>query len=209
MGNVDDNFYLSVRDNENWRITYWFSFIELPPYSSARSELTVTIPENALPCTRDNITITVTSWDNAVSDSDSCIAHRGKAELRFVTLYKVLADIDFYFLEGSRLVVKFYTYQGAYQAENVIWNGSTPSQVVLSENVPHPEGKGVENATLVLTDDTGNVISVLASFVVRRPHLMARIIEIKARWPYASDEEKSALISEILAIKARWPYAPD
>jgi hypothetical protein len=81
--------------------------------------------------------------------------------------------------------------------------------VVLSENVPHPEGKGVENATLELTDDAGNVISVLASFVVRRSHLMARLSAIKAQWPYASDEEKSALISEISAIKARWPYAPD
>lgn len=208
-GNVDDNYYLNVSDNENWPIAYWFTFISLPAYSSAQSELIVTIPENATPCTRDNIVVTVASWDNAVSDSDSCIAHRGKAELSFVTLYKVLADVDFYFVEGSKLVVKFYTYLGVYQAEIVIWSGTTPAQVVLTEDVAHPEGKGVENATLVLTDDAGNVLSVLASFVVRRPHLLARLSAIKAGWPYASPEEKSALLLEISAIKARWPYAPE
>jgi hypothetical protein len=209
MGNVDDNFYLSVRDNENWRITYWFSFIELPPYSSARSELIVTIPENALPCTRDNITITATSWDNAVSDSDSCIAHRAKAEFRLVTLYKAGLDVDTYLEMGSKLIVRFYTYANTYQGENVVWAGSTPANVNLLENVPHPENKAVENAWLVLADEENNVIQVVARWTVKRGDLMMRLGEMDRRWPMASPEERSELMVEYGAIDRQWPRAPE
>ena len=207
-GNVDENYNIRVSDNENWPITYWFNFINLPGYSSAQSELIVTIPEDVPPCVRDNITVTATSWDNVVSDSDSCIAHRAKAEFSLVTLYKVRLDVDFYFATGSRLVVKFYTYGGAYEGENIVWSGTTPDTVIFSEIVPHPGNEPIENATLVLTDNAGNVITTITSFVVHRSDLMKRIAEIDMLWPYASLEERSVLMAEIAAIDVQWPYAP-
>ncbi|MBA7598034.1 hypothetical protein ES703_05043 [subsurface metagenome] len=74
-GNVGDNYDLSVSQTKNWEVIFWFTFLNLPPYSSAQSELIVIIPENAIPGTQDNITVTaVSQTDNTVTDSDSCIA---------------------------------------------------------------------------------------------------------------------------------------
>ena len=74
-GNVGDNYDLSVSKTKDWEVTFWFTFLNLPPYSSAQTELIVIIPENAIPGTQDNITVTaVSQTDNTVTDSDSCIA---------------------------------------------------------------------------------------------------------------------------------------
>ncbi len=48
----------------------------LNPDDNARLTLTVFIPDNAVPCTEDIITVTATSQsDNTMSDNDSCIVH--------------------------------------------------------------------------------------------------------------------------------------
>ncbi|MDI6820529.1 MAG: hypothetical protein QMC89_06480, partial [Candidatus Hodarchaeaceae archaeon] len=57
-------------------------------------------------------------------------------------------------------------------------------------------------------DNTENVISTLASFVVMRGVLWGRILEIKPRWPFAGVDERSALWTEITGIKGKWPFAP-
>jgi len=208
-GNLDDNYTLTVDDNSGWGPMVSPTSLTIAAGSSDNAALSVIIPENATPCTRDNIIVTVISMsDPTVSASTSCIAHRVKAEFSLITLYKVSLDVDIYLGEGSRLVVKFYTYGGAYQGENIVWSGATPDHVIFSENVPHPSNEPVENATLVLTDNAGNVITTITSFVVRRSTLMARLLEIDLRWPYASYAEKSALMKEIQDIDIQWPYAP-
>ena len=74
-GDVEDNYDVSVSQTEDWEAIFWFSFTDLPASSSAQSELIVIIPENAIPGTQDNITVTATSKnDPSVKDNASCIA---------------------------------------------------------------------------------------------------------------------------------------
>jgi len=89
-----------------------------------------------------------------------------------------------------------------------VWSGMTPDNVIFSKVVPHPENKAVEKVVLALTDNEGNVISIIASFIVTKDDLFSRIRAIKGEWPYASPEEKDALMAEIRGIKGQWPYAP-
>jgi len=76
-GDLDDNYDLTVKDTENWGPTLSKYKIEnIQPGRSENLTLTVTIPSTAIPCTRDNITLTATSyWDNTVSGNSSCTAH--------------------------------------------------------------------------------------------------------------------------------------
>ena len=74
-GDDVDNYDVSVSYPEGWQVIFWFNFIDIPPSSSAQSELIVIIPENAIPGTSENITVTaVSESDNTVTDNDSCIA---------------------------------------------------------------------------------------------------------------------------------------
>ena len=210
-GSTADNYLLENTDNSGWALELENNVIEVPAGENRTTTLAVTIPENAEPGTEDFITITATSMENEnVSDNDSCIAHviPPKAELSLVTLYKVGLDLDLYFDNGSKLVVKFYTYMGGNQGENIVWCGQTPAHVVLLDNIPHPENGPVERVELVLTDDVGNVISTIATFTVARDFLFGRIMEIKGRWPIASPDERNALFQEIMDIKGQWPIAP-
>jgi len=71
-GNVDDNYNLTVVDNENWNPSI-VSSIAVPAFENQATTLTVTIPENAIGCL---LTVTATSQgDNTKSDNDICIAH--------------------------------------------------------------------------------------------------------------------------------------
>ncbi|MCK4405123.1 MAG: hypothetical protein KAV43_01270 [Hadesarchaea archaeon] len=208
-GNLDDNYVFAVSDNAGWEPTILPISLAVDSGSVGEATLSVTIPENAAPTTTDNIIVRVISTSNpTVSASSSCVAHRVKAEFSLATLYKITLDLDVYLANGSRLVVKFYTYAGAYQAESMIWSGLTPAHVVMFKNVPHPENKATERATLVLTDDNENVIWTIASFVVRRDDLFGRTMKIKGEWPYASPDERNDLFQEIMDIKGQWPYAP-
>ena len=207
-GNVDDIYDLTASDTKGWGPTLPEN-IPVPAFENSTTTLNITIPENAVPSEEDNITVTATSQENAqVSDNDSCIAHRVKAEFSLITVYKVALDLDFYLHTGARIVAKFYTYTGTYDNESIVWNGPTPTQVTLSENVPHPENKPVENLTLYLTDDVGNVIETIDSYVVTRSELIKRMSQIKGRWDLAPPPEKTALIREMAGIKGQWDLAP-
>ena len=127
-------------------------------------------------------------------------------KFKLATLFQVCVDLDVFIEKSSKLVLKFYTYGGTYQGENVLWSGETTIRLALRENMPHPENKPVEQIVLELVTD--NSSQTISRFVVTRGNLMGRITEIKSRWPYAAPEERSALVSEIIAIKSRWPYAP-
>jgi len=76
----NDNFGLTVSDNENWGPSISPENVKVSAIENGTATLTVSIPENAVPCTRDNITVTATSWaDNTVEDNASCIALAGYA----------------------------------------------------------------------------------------------------------------------------------
>ena len=209
MGNVEDTYDTTVTDNAGWDPKFDLVQVKLAPYGLAMVwYLEVTVPEDAPLRAEDNITVTATSTDNVVSDSDSCIAHRSKAEFSLVTLYKAGLDVDLYLGMGSSLIVKFYTYVGDYQAENVVWSGTTPDNVNFSKTVPHPLGGVVQHVRLVLAAETGAEIATVASFTVTRDDLFGRIMEIKGLWPIASPDERNTLFQEIMDIKGVWPFAP-
>jgi len=208
-GNVDDIYDLAASDTKGWGPSIPEN-ISVPAFENGTTTLSVTIPENAAPLEEDNITITATSRENAqVSDSSSCIAQRADPKLDFVTKYIVKVKVDLYLHTGSKLIVKFYTYENEFENESIVWEGSTPAYVALSENVPHPENVPVKIAKLVLAGAENEEILSATSLIVTKSHLIRRISEIKSRWEYASPEEKSELVAEISNIKARWPYMPE
>ena len=212
MGNVLDSYVLAAADNAGWGPTLLDNLLEnIGPGENETVMLSVSIPRNSLPCMRDNIVIVVTSTtDNTVSDTDWSVAHAcGNVLFTLENLYAVGLDTSLYLEEGSKLVVKFYTYEDAFENESFFWGGNTPAQVEKDENVPHPESIGVKKARLDLTyDNTENIVSTIASFTVHRSDLMARIAEIDLRWPYAPFDERSVLMKEIADIDMQWAYAP-
>jgi len=214
IGTNVDNYGLTVSDNAGWALTLSENLFEnIWPDENRTSTLIVTIPENAAPCTEDKVCVTATSMENAeLSGSGWCIAHAvpSKAEFSLVTLYQVSLDVNLYLKEGSKLVVKFYTYENTFENESVIEEfPSLPWHVEENENVPHPDGIRVKRARLDLTgDNTENVISTIASFVVGRDDLWSRLMGIRGEWPYAGTSERDALWKEIMGIRGQWPYAP-
>ena len=211
-GTLDDNYDLTTSDDAGWGLSISPTLLEVPAGENGSSTLGVIIPENAIPCTSDTITITATSQlDSLVSDSATCIAHRVKPSFGLATLYEVSLEFDAYVDRGSKLVLKFYNYVDENQGENIVWSGITPDNVSFSKIVPHPkENTAVENATLVLTgENTENVIATVDTFTVRRSNLIVRISQIKSMWPYTSPgPERTALIKEVAGIKGQWPIAP-
>jgi hypothetical protein len=221
----NDNYVLTVSDTEGWEDNISLDdnlLTNVQPGENRVVTLSVTIPENAVYCTEDSITVTATSEnDNTISDNDNCIAHAAepRAELGLVSLYKVELDLDVYLDNGSKLVVKFYKYDNTtLQAENVVWENVTPAHVVLLENVSHPEGSPVppshfpngtvQIAKLVLTtNDTENEISTLASFTAHQCHLRNRYIEILLAWG-GCPSCRPAFRAEIIDILLQWASAP-
>ena len=212
LGRSDDNYTLENLDNASWSLELENDLLEIPAGENRTTMLIVTVPAGATPCTQDNIlVVAVSQTDNTVTDSDTCMAHvlSPKAEFSLITLYEVGLDLDLYLSEGSKLVVKFYTYAGIFENESVFENLTPPTRVVKSGNVSHPENIGIKRARLDLTtDNTENVISTIASFTVIRHILFKGIMTIKGRWPYASPDERNDLFQEIMDIKGQWPYAP-
>ncbi len=84
MGVENDNYDLTVSDNAGWGPSISENLLEVENGMSENVTLSVTIPENAVPYTEDNITVIATSLtDNAVSDNASCIAHSKFLEATF------------------------------------------------------------------------------------------------------------------------------
>ena len=213
-GNVLDNYALTVNDNENWGPTVSPTSLTVPAGENRTLTLSVVIPENAVPCTEDNITVIATSQaDNTVKDNASCIAHAvtpwaGTVKFKLENLYKVSLEKDLQLNTGSKLVVKFYTYTGDNQGESVIEDFAPPITILENENVPHPLGEPVEIARLVLTtNDTENVISTIASFTATKGVLANRYLAIKLEY-VKPGADKPALANEYLKIKTQYVKAP-
>jgi len=126
-------------------------------------------------------------------------------EFNLITVYKAHLDVNFSLSEGSKLVAKFCGYDYSYQGNSTVWNGTTPTQVHLLINLTHPRGYPIKIVELVLTNDTGNVMSVVATFVVYRSHLMIRLLELDNLWSVPG-EDRTAIFREMVAIDGQWPY---
>jgi len=218
-GTLDDNYALTISDNESWGPTLNnYLFENVQPGESRTATLSVTVPENAVP--EDNITVIATSQaDNTVSDNDSCIARAtywtGTAVFRGLeNLYAVRLEKNLDLYQGSKLVVKFYFYDNTYENEVVIENFVPPWHVEENEKVPNPTlpwcyKSAVKKARLDLTtDNTENVISTIATWTTRKSHLITRIGQIRGRWPFADTAERSKLWKEISDIRSLWVFAP-
>jgi len=133
----------------------------------------------------------------------------GTADFSLIDLYTVNVEkiLDLY--QGSKLVVKLYTYGDAFENENVIDSFYPPWHVEENERARHPEGIGVKKARLDLTtNNTENVILTIATFVVTRDILNTRLISIYMEWPFASVARRNVLAAEIAATYMQWPFAP-
>ena len=132
----------------------------------------------------------------------------GTATISLENLYTVNVEKILDLNQGSKLVVKFYTYGDAYENENVIETFSPPWHVEENELAHHPEDIGVEKAKLVLTDGACAEIATIATFTVTRGDLFARIVDIYLEWPFAMPDRKNHLMAEIVDIYLQWPFAP-
>ena len=118
-------------------------------------------------------------------------------------------EMDLALYQGSKLVVKFYSWLNEYEGENVIENFTPPWHVKGYEMVLHPENNNVRRARLDLTyDNTENVIGTLATFILTRDILYGIQTEIYLEWPFATPEERNELFAEISDIYLKWPFAP-
>ncbi len=198
-----DNEY--VTDDAQWTVnppsagSIYFRVVLGPPYCFACFTL-----ENS----ENNVTVTASYMgysDNAlVFPWTMTVVAFGLENLYAVHLEKTL---NLY--QGSKLVVKFYTYGDGYENEKVIETFSPPWHVVKNENVRHPDDIGVKKVRLDLTtDNTENVIATIASFTVRKVDLEIRFSRIPGAWFLAPPPERTELETEFSRIPSAWFLAP-
>jgi len=222
LGNIWENYQLENNDDASWALKLDNDYLEIPNNENRETKLTVSVPDNEnLFCTTDNIIVVATAVDNAeVTDSDTVTVHAvppwmGKATFKLENMYKVSLEKDLQLYAGRKLVVKFYRYNNVtLQANSVIENITPPENVKENENVPQPRGAEgypwgtVQIARLVLTtDDTEEVISIIASFTVHQSHLRQRDKAILIAWG-DHPELWSAFIAEEKDILIQWGDTP-
>jgi outer membrane protein assembly factor BamB len=102
-GGAEDTYSLTVVDNAGWNPTILPPSLTVPAGENGVATLSVTIPEDAEYCTKDNIIVTATSQgDNTVKASDSCLAHA------ILVKKAIYPSADIYaFDEYSRSQLKF------------------------------------------------------------------------------------------------------
>jgi len=147
----------------------------------------------------------VTLGHYATISSYQDITFPQETEFNLTTLYEAYMNVNVSLQEGSKLVAKFCGYDYSYQGNSTVWNGTTPDYVLLSVNVSHPVGYPIEIVELVLTDDDGKVMSVVATFVVCRTHLWDRTGQLDSLWGRPG-ADRSAIMKEYVAIDGQWPY---
>jgi len=221
VGDFED-FYAIATDGENeWYVTAQWTVD--PP--SAGSIFIVAHPgythasfhaaENFGPGSPNENVENVTVMASYMGYSDNaevwilipCIMTR--VTFRLENLYAVHLERTLDLNQGSKLVVKFYTYGDGYENEKVIETFSPPWHVEENEFVRHPNGIGVKKVRLDLTyDNTENVISTIASFTVRKIDLEIRFTEIPGEWFLAPPPERTVLETEFSRIPSAWFLAP-
>jgi len=155
----------------------------------------------------ENATLVVTYENGTIIRVVTSFVVPPSAEFSFVTLYTVQLKVNGTFIDGSNLTVIFYSSSDVYQANTTVWNITIPENIIRSWNVTHPLGLPVENATVVVTDELGNILETLKSFVVSRSNLMTRATNLDVDWLYVSQAERSTIMKELVDIDLQWPYA--
>jgi len=223
-GNVPDNYSLENSDNAGWVLSLDNDLLTIPVGENQTTTLRISVPVDAMPGTEDFITVIATSKaDNTIGDNDSCIARvvspwTGTVKFKLENLYKVRLEKDLQLNTGSKLVVKFYEYDNALQAESIIENFVPTTTVKENENVPHPlgapvpptkyPGGTVQIARLVLTtDNTEEVISTISSLSVHQSDLRKRFFDILGEW-FKYPEQHDAFRAEVMDILLQWFSAP-
>jgi hypothetical protein len=128
----DDNYILSVTDDENWNPTLSDSSLLIQAGKNSGTTLMLTIPENAAYGDVDNITVTATSQtDNAVSGSGSCTARSATVSCKLSINPGYLAN-----LPGENITF-------------TVWVKNTSDDPVFRDNY-----------TLIASDDAGWPLSI-------------------------------------------------
>ena len=133
----------------------------------------------------------------------------GIATFRLENLYVVNLEKDLWLYQGSTLVAMFYTYGGSYQDNSVLETFTPPVHILENENISRPGNGPIQKVELALVDNSGNVISTIASFVVSRTVLVARLGQINGQWPFASEAQRTTYVSELGPIGGLWPFSPE
>jgi hypothetical protein len=197
-----DNLPYSIWVDNAGSVTYGYSSIvsstvdnkqfRLSSVTGKSSPITVTGPEDV---TGNYVTQYTVPWT-------------GTATIHLENLYMVGLVKDLQLYTGLKLVVKFYKYDNTLQAESVIENITPPENIKENENVPHPLGVPVEKVALVLTtEDTENVISIIASFTVNQSDLRNEYIAILRAWS-ANPPLQPAFMAEIRDQLKMWSGVP-
>ena len=173
-------------------LTFTWNTTKVTPGNYTISAQASTVPDEA------------DTTDNTKVDGSVVVTH---TQFTLSTLYEVNLNVNEIFDYGGSLKVQFYSYSGVYQGEVTVWIITTPGYVTLSANASHPLNWPIENATLVLTDDLGNILQTVTSFVVHRPDLMVRLGELDYLWTVPG-ADRTAIMKEYVAIDGQWPYAP-
>ena len=126
------------------------------------------------------------------------------------TLYAVSLDINALLREdASELVLKFYDYGDNPLGENVVWS-TMPAHLISENKLPYPQATvGMQKTELVLTDEVGDTISTVSTFIVHKPDLEDRFMWVPYYWSMAGPEGKNDLESEFMWIPYYWSGAPD
>jgi uncharacterized membrane protein len=166
-GNNPDNYNLSVIDDAGWNPTLSENLLtNIPPGESRGVNLFVKIPNDAVPCTEDNIwVIAISQIDNTVSDNASCIAHaafsgpaiiyypRDTIEVdqgrTFVLSHRLRWDEE---ARGYYTVTLYWTYGG-----DQSWNFTFVEARAYFVTGPYA-GQSIE--ATVNIDDDGNMVSM-------------------------------------------------
>jgi len=72
-GNAEDTYNLTASDDAGWSPSVSPTSLMVPPWENRSATLNVTVSENALGCTQDNITVTAAGL--GAENSAACIAH--------------------------------------------------------------------------------------------------------------------------------------
>jgi parallel beta-helix repeat protein len=138
----------------------------------------------------------------------------GWAAFGLENLYAVHLEKNLALNQGLKLVARFYDYSNNFESEVVIESITPPQSVVENENVPHPpQGAlpvrtAVKKAELVLTtENTENVISIIASFTVTQSDLRNESIIILRNWA-GNPPVQPYFRMEIMDKLKMWSSAP-
>ena len=215
-GDSLDSFDLFLEETEAWGS--YLSDTTLSNIASGdNGTTTLNVPVGGSICTTNEITISVISQENpAIYDNIRCSAHRSKADFvnkdgspnKIRTKWEVWLDLNVLLSDdASELVLKFYTWGGGSQGENVV-STTMPASLQTRWKNPSPQSKAVEKVELVLEDAQGTEIQTITTFTVTKWILEIRFTEIPLEWALASPEEKDDLEEEFMNIPLYWALAP-